>query len=94
MRKEIRFSSLKESSEYDQKGLSFWIKDGRPDVWVKVESLLSEDVLYEVEVNVAYGGIRLLQDNDVVSSGKYEAISDTMIALDKEYYGLSKYLWR
>ncbi len=96
MGKEIKFSSMDEynNSLYNN-NFTYWINEGRPNVWVKVEEFSSNDSVYEVEVNVAFGGMRLLENNVVVISGLGNTIAFAdIVVLNKEYYGLSKYVWR
>jgi len=92
-RKEYNFDNFeKANEEWPQER---WENEGKPHIWVTAEKRGE----YEVQVNKAYGGIRLLLNDAIVAVGKYMAMyvnadnSVEVVALDKDYYGVSKFLW-
>jgi len=71
-----------------------WENEGMPHVFCKVES--SEDG-YEVQLDGAYGSLRLLYKGEAIAVGRNMIsgiIGHEIVVLDREYYGVSKYIWR
>lgn len=94
-RKEYNFSNFNDAaSAWPQER---WENEGRPHIWITAET---QDG-YEVQVDKAYGGVRLLIGNEIVAVGNtmltYSHTDATtkveIVVLDKEYYCVSKYLW-
>lgn len=92
-RKEYNFDSFEKGrEEWPQER---WESEGKPHIWITAETQGG----YEVQVNTAYGGIRLLLNDEIVAVGDTMATyinsdnSIEVVVLDKEYYGVSKYLW-
>ena len=68
-----------------------WEKADKPRMWLSVEKL--DD--YEVQIDVGYGGVRLLKNNlEIARTNQTEIIQDDIIVIDKEYYSATKYIWK
>ena len=80
-----------------------WTSDGCPHTLELVESRLVDGYYYRVFLDTGYGHIILVRGSDTmcrIAYGKHMAHIDepdstgAVIAMDKDYYGLHKYLWR
>lgn len=60
-----------------------------PHCWVLVEEFKQ----YVCYIDVAYGRIALFENDEFLSTGKFSATHDEVIALDKDYYGISHYIY-
>lgn len=70
-----------------------WEKEGHPKQWCLVE----KNNAIEVQVDIGYGYIRIVQANTrkVLGQGKYMAHTENYewVVLDRDYYGCPKYIW-
>lgn len=58
--------------------------------WVSVE----KSGFYECQVDLAFGQVRLIHNGNEVCRGKYSCSHENVVALDAEYFGVPKYIWR
>lgn len=73
-----------------------WRKDGKPNTVELVESKIVDGYYYRVFMETSYGRIILVRGADTmcrVAHGQYMAELGGVVALDKEYHGVHKYLW-
>lgn len=83
------------SREQLEAGLNAWVAAGRPIVWVLMESHYPGGMAEPVHCyyDFGYGGIMLkIGDKTEVGYGNIIHL-DGYVALHKEYYGVSKYIW-
>lgn len=66
-----------------------WIKLGEPHCWLRVDEL-SGFIAY---VDCSYGNIALFEGAELIASGRFSAITERVVALDKDYYGISHYIF-
>ncbi len=66
-----------------------WKAMGKPIMWVCEET----DGEYEVQFDVGYGGMRLLHSGKEVIRGRNHIYWNGVLVMDKNIYGLPKYLW-
>jgi hypothetical protein len=68
-----------------------WVEAGKPAVWAIVE----EAGDWAVAIDSGYGLLALFRGTKCFGVGKYSIHADPpeVIALDKGYYGLTRYLW-
>jgi len=84
------FASVKEyRARFSKEDASDWEEAGRPHCWVHVE----KEGEYSVEVDMPYGAIRLLKNGREVRRGKWGIFMKKIVVLDKDYYGVHKYIW-
>lgn len=67
-----------------------WVSKGRPCQWVLVET----DDVYSVYEDVAYGRMALFINDSLVSHGMHMCSTQDIVVLHKEYFGVSKYIWK
>jgi hypothetical protein len=79
----------------EKSDLEAWDKAGRPHEWECVEIVEHSDrKKYRVWVDYAYGKIALTVDGKLVQYGKdFLSHEGSVIVLEKEFYGVKKYLW-
>jgi hypothetical protein len=58
--------------------------------WIIVES----DGDFTVWMDNGYGLLALTRGEELCDVGKYIARSENVVALDKDYYGVAKYIWK
>ena len=77
-------------------GLSEWDAKGRPYVWHKQEeATLDDGRKAELLLDTSYGNMALFVEDALVGTGKkFISFDNKLIALDTEYYGLAKGLWK
>lgn len=59
--------------------------------WIIVEDSLADNLV--VWFDKAYGLIALA-NGQTVETGRYSIVTNTVVVLDKDYYGTTKYIWR
>jgi hypothetical protein len=94
--KELVFDSIEKCREKGIDESEAWEKAGRPILWCTVEKEYDYGE-FVAQVDIGYGAVRLIKDGKEIARGKHAAISGNnarVIVLDKEYFGLEKYIWR
>lgn len=76
---------------YKKSGMKYeeWLKEGGPHVWEIVE----EKDQYQVWYDTAYGKMAIFKGDTIIGAGKHEIVTDDIVAVDKEYYGTTKYIF-
>jgi len=92
---EITFNSLEDykQSEFGRDhDAMVWIRAGKPILWILVETL-GKAKFY---MDQGYGYIKLQVGNEYVFSHTYTSVLGVgkYVAMDKDYWGLSKNIWR
>lgn len=77
----------------EQLGAEAWQAAGRPAVWHVAEQ--STDG-WACAIDTGYGLLALFKGDECFGVGKHSVNADPpkVIALDRDYYGLTSYLWR
>lgn len=71
-----------------------WIAYGRPALWLTVETAVVNGQTYVIQCDVAYGGMRVKQDGNVIDSTKGKSIiRPDFIVLDQEYHDCPKWVY-
>lgn len=92
---ELYFDSVEEmrkiyGDEVDP-GCKKWIADKRPHLWVKTEVLDQATLL----IDHGWGWMRLkVGDKEDTAGREHTIFLDGYVAIDKEYYSATKYIWR
>lgn len=73
----------------DQLEQDEWQAKGHPYCWVLVEIHKA----FSCFIDVSYGHIALFENDEFLGVGKYSALYDKAVAMDKDYYGLSHYIF-
>lgn len=67
-----------------------WANDGRPCIW----SLVDCDGTYKVLFDEGYGYMALVKGVVLLAVGKDVIVTEHCVALKKQVYGTTKYIWR
>lgn len=67
-----------------------WLLQNKPHIWWCVE--VSENLM--VLTDCAYGRIALFDGDKLIESSKASIVTDTAVVMDKNYYPVTKYIWR
>lgn len=71
--------------------LEEWEAQGKPKMWETVESKGE----YEVQIDSGYGYMRLMKFGlEVEEAYNGIIVHDNVVVLDKDLYGVTKYIWR
>ena len=76
----------------DEDLITNWTDRGSPHSWVEVE----KSGRYTVFADVGYGWLVIFKDDSYLGRGMREitGIDAEIVVLDKEYYRVSKYIWK
>lgn len=67
-----------------------WVNQNKPHIWWRVE--VNENLM--VLTDCGYGRIALFDGDKLIESSKASIITDTVVVMDKNYYPVTKYIWR
>ena len=67
-----------------------WVKADSPICWVLVET----DGAYQCYLDLGYGGMKLICGGEYELAAGYMVQLNNVVALDRDYYGVHKYIWR
>ncbi len=66
-----------------------WIRLGEPHCWLRVDELCG----FIAYVDCSYGRVALFEGTEYIADGKFSAISNKAVALDKDYFGTDHYIF-
>lgn len=71
-----------------------WEKEGKPRLWITVETLTIGDDVYEARIDVGYGFVGLFLNSKEIDKGKnFASDNDGIVVLDKDYYNTKSYFF-
>jgi hypothetical protein len=74
-------------------GVDEWQAKGKPHEWEMVEEKDVHGRCFRVYVDYGHGKIALTEEGKLVRHGKDFLSTDDVVVLEKEYYGVRKYIW-